>query len=166
MYQNPDTDKPQGAALFSSRAVSMRSRVWCEWLASPVRVPPSRFSPTAESSRRSSPTGAGAYGFPEVSNFSFSGALVGASRPGYFTDTKYILMTGPSRLDFDLIEAARIPFGQMVRSPVGDARCASLGYGGMGGALCAAAGGHCPRLWHTRRYAVSYARWALRYTPS
>ena len=78
----------------------------------------------------------GAYGFPEVSNFSFSGALVGASRPGYFTDTKYILLLGPSQLDFDLIETAQIPFGQMVRSPVGDARCASLGYGGMGGALC------------------------------
>ena len=74
----------------------------------------------------------GAYRFPEVSNFSFSGALVGASMPGYSTDTKYILVTGPSHLDFDLIEAAQIPFGQMVRSPVGDARCASLGYGGMG----------------------------------
>jgi hypothetical protein len=78
----------------------------------------------------------GAYFFPEVSNFSFSGALVGASMTGYFTDTKYILMVGPGQLDFDLDEAARIPFGQMVRSPVGDARCASLGYGGMGGALC------------------------------
>jgi len=78
----------------------------------------------------------GAYGFPEVSNFSFSGALVGASMPGYFTDTKYILMTGLRQLDFDLIEAAQIPFGQIVTSPVGDARCASLGYGGMGGALC------------------------------
>ena len=78
----------------------------------------------------------GAYGFPEVSNFSFSGVLVGAARPGYFTDTKYILVTGPRQLDFDLMEAAQIPFGQMVRSPVGDARCASLGYGGMGGAPC------------------------------
>ena len=78
----------------------------------------------------------GAYGFPEVSNFSFSGALVGASMPGYFTDTKYILMTEPRQLDFDLIEAVQIPFGQMVRSPVGDDRCASLGYGGMGGAPC------------------------------
>jgi hypothetical protein len=78
----------------------------------------------------------GAYGFQEVSNFSFSGALVGASMPGYFTDTKYILMTGTGQLDFDLIEAAPIPFGQMVSSPVGDARCASLGYGGMGGAPC------------------------------
>ena len=78
----------------------------------------------------------GAYRFPEVSNFSFSGALVGASMPGYFTDTKYILMTGPRQLDFDLIEAAQIPFGQTVASPVGDARCASLGYGGMGGAVC------------------------------
>ena len=56
--------------------------------------------------------------------------------PGYFTDTKYILMTGPGRLDFHLIEAAQIPFGQMVPSSVGDARCASLGYGGMGGAPC------------------------------
>jgi hypothetical protein len=78
----------------------------------------------------------GAYRFPEVSNFSFSGALVGASMPGYFTDTKYILMTGPRQLDFDVIEAERIPFGQTVDSSVGDARCASLGYGGMGGALC------------------------------
>jgi len=78
----------------------------------------------------------GAYRFPEVSNFSFSGALVGASMRGYFTDTKYILMTGPSQLDFDVIEASQIPFGQTVESPVGDARCASLGYGGMGGALC------------------------------
>ena len=50
----------------------------------------------------------GAYGFPEVSNFSFSGALVGASMRGYFTDTKYILMTALSQLDFDLIEAAQI----------------------------------------------------------
>jgi hypothetical protein len=78
----------------------------------------------------------GAYGFPEVSNFSFSGALVGASMPRYFTDTKYILMTASSQLDFDLIEAVPIPFGQMVTRPVGDARCASLGYGGMGGAPC------------------------------
>jgi hypothetical protein len=78
----------------------------------------------------------GAYGFPEVSNFSFSGALVGASMPRYFTDTKYVLMTGPRQLDFELIEAEQIPFGQMVSRPVGDARCASLGYGGMGGALC------------------------------
>ena len=78
----------------------------------------------------------GAYSFSEVSNFSFSGALVGASMPGYSTDTKYVLLTGPRQLDFDLIEAEPIPFGQMVRSPVGDARCASLGYGGMGGALC------------------------------
>jgi hypothetical protein len=78
----------------------------------------------------------GAYSFPEVSNFSFSGVLVGASRPGYFTDTKYVLMTGPRQLDFELVEAEQIAFGQMVSSPVGDARCASLGYGGMGGAAC------------------------------
>lgn len=78
----------------------------------------------------------GAYGFPDVSNFSFSGALVAASMPRYFTDTKYILMMGPRQLDFDLVEAAQIPFGQLVTSPVGDARCASLGYGGMDGALC------------------------------
>jgi hypothetical protein len=78
----------------------------------------------------------GAYSFPEVSNFSFSGVLVGASMPGYLTDTKYILMTEPGQLDFDLIEAAQIPFGETVSSRVGDARCASLGYGGMGGARC------------------------------
>ena len=45
-------------------------------------------------------------------------------------------MTGTGQLDFHLIEAAQIPFGQMVPSPVGDARCASLGYGGMSGAPC------------------------------
>jgi hypothetical protein len=51
-------------------------------------------------------------------------------------NTDFILMPGPGQLDFDLIEAAQILFGQMVSSPVGDARCASLGYGGMGGARC------------------------------
>jgi hypothetical protein len=47
--------------------------------------------------------------------------------PGYFTDTKYILLTEPRQLDFDLAEAVQISFGQNVSSPVGDARCASLG---------------------------------------
>ena len=78
----------------------------------------------------------GAYRFPEVSNFSFSGALVGASMPGYSTDTKYILLTGPGELNFELMVAEHIPFGQTVTSTAGDARCASLGYGGMGGASC------------------------------
>src|SRR5262245_8436732 len=65
----------------------------------------------------------GAYGFPEVSNFSFSGALVGASMPGYFTDTQYILMTGPRQLDFDLIEALSAtpggPFDISILTPLG-----------------------------------------------
>jgi hypothetical protein len=80
--------------------------------------------------------GSGAYRFPEVSNFSFSGALVSASMPRYFTDTKYILLTGPGQLDFELMVAEHIPLGQTVSSTAGNARCASLGYGGMGGSEC------------------------------
>jgi hypothetical protein len=135
VYQNPDTDKPRGPSSFIPCGIYALSGV--------VRVAgvPTAGATVALLADRQIIASvvtdrSGAYGFPEVSNFSFSGALVGASMPGYFTDTKYILMTGPRQLDFDLIEAARIPFGQRVRSPVGDARCASLGYGGMGGAPC------------------------------
>lgn len=78
----------------------------------------------------------GSYAFPSVENVSFSGALVSVVKHGYFTETKYILMSEDRQVDFALEPAAFIPLGQVVRSPVGDARCASFGYGGMGGAVC------------------------------
>ena len=78
----------------------------------------------------------GEYGFSSADNVSFSGALVGVSKHEYFTDTKYILMNQDRSLDFDLEPVVRVQVGDVVQSPVGSARCASLGYGGMGGALC------------------------------
>ena len=54
----------------------------------------------------------------------------------YFTDTKYIQMSEDRRLDFDLERAVNISVGQVVLSRIGEARCASTGYGGMGGAVC------------------------------
>lgn len=80
--------------------------------------------------------GDGSYRFPSVENVSFSGALVSVSRAGYFTDTKYILMSQDRQLDFDLERAIDIAVGQVVPSQVGEARCASAGYGGGGGATC------------------------------
>jgi hypothetical protein len=42
-----------------------------------------------------------------------------------------------SELDFDLEEAADISVGQVILSQIGEApRCSSMGYGGMGGAIC------------------------------
>ena len=79
---------------------------------------------------------AGFYSFPGVENVSFSGALVSVSKAEYFTDTKYIQMSQDRQLDFDLERAADISLGQVIVSQVGAARCASTGYGGMGGATC------------------------------
>jgi hypothetical protein len=78
----------------------------------------------------------GSYSFPSVENVSFSGALVSVSKTDYFTDTKYILMSQDRQLDFDLERAVDIALGQVILSGVGEARCASFGYGGMGGAVC------------------------------
>lgn len=78
----------------------------------------------------------GSYQFPSVENVSFSGALVSVTKADYFIDTKYILMSEARQLDFALQRAESIQVGQVVVSPAGNARCASLGYGGMGGALC------------------------------
>ena len=78
----------------------------------------------------------GAYNFAKVENVSFSGALVAVVKAGYFTDTKYIQMSEDRQLDFDLERAVNISVGQVFLSQVGEARCASGGYGGMGGALC------------------------------
>ncbi len=80
--------------------------------------------------------GNGSYSFPNVENVSFSGALVSVSRAGYFTETKYILMSQDRQLEFDLERAVAISVGQVMLSQVGEARCASAGYGGMGGATC------------------------------
>jgi hypothetical protein len=79
----------------------------------------------------------GFYNFAKVENVSFSGALVSVSKSGYFTDTKYIQMSADRSLDFGLERAlALVSVGQVVTSEVGEARCASFGYGGGGGALC------------------------------
>src|SRR5688572_4933649 len=78
----------------------------------------------------------GTYSFSAVEHASFSGALVSASKPEYFTDTKYILMSQDQRLDFDLERAVQISVGDVIQSQLGEARCASLGYGGSGGAPC------------------------------
>ena len=80
--------------------------------------------------------GGGTYSFSRVENVSFSGALVSTSKPEYFTDTKYILMSQDQTLDFDLERAMHISVGDVIQSLLGEARCASLGYGGSGGALC------------------------------
>ena len=80
--------------------------------------------------------GRGSYDFPTVASVSFSGALVSASLPGYFTDTKYVPMSENRKLDFDLEPAAYISVGEVVQAQIGQSRCASFGYGGMGGALC------------------------------
>jgi hypothetical protein len=80
--------------------------------------------------------GGGFYNFPSVANVSFSGALVSVSTPNYFTDTKYIQMSQDRQLDFDLEHAADISLGQVIVSQVGEARCASTGYGGLGGSIC------------------------------
>jgi hypothetical protein len=78
----------------------------------------------------------GSYTFPSVADVSFSGALVSVSKSGYFTDTKYILMSGNRELDFDLEPAVYISVGRVIQSQIGTASCASFGYGGMGGPGC------------------------------
>jgi hypothetical protein len=78
----------------------------------------------------------GAYRFASAESVSFSGALVSVVMPGYATETKYIPMSGDQTLDFALERAEDIPFGNSTRHRAGEARCASLGYGGMGGATC------------------------------
>jgi hypothetical protein len=78
----------------------------------------------------------GSYSFSAVQHVSFSGALVSVSKPDYFTETRYIFMAGDQTFDVDLERAVHISLGRAVRTPVGAARCASLGYGGGVGALC------------------------------
>ncbi len=80
--------------------------------------------------------GDGSYRLANVENVSFSGALVSVSKAEYFTETKYVLMSQDMQLDFDLERAISISVGAVIVSQVGEARCASLGYGGMGGARC------------------------------
>ena len=98
--------------------------------------PPTADSPGPDQLIASTVTDAsGSYGFPMVENVSFSGALIAASKAGYFIDTKYGLMSEDRRLDFDLERAVHIPLGETA-SQGGAAYCASAGYGGMGGSLC------------------------------
>lgn len=80
----------------------------------------------------------GSYRLSDVRNVSpFSGALVSVSKPDYFTQTRYIWMGPDKTAPFDLEPAAHVSLGQAITSEVGAAaRCASLGYGGGGGAVC------------------------------
>jgi hypothetical protein len=80
--------------------------------------------------------GSGFYSFAQVGNVSFSGALVSVAKANYFTETKYVLMSENRHFDFDLEPAMAIAFGGVIMSPIGEARCASYGYGGGGGAMC------------------------------
>ena len=79
----------------------------------------------------------GSYHLSDVRNVSpVSGALVSVSRSGYFTETRYVPMTRDETSDFSLVHASHISVGERIRSRPGDARCASLGYGGRGGTSC------------------------------
>lgn len=78
----------------------------------------------------------GAYRFTSVAPVTSSGALVSVSKPDYFTDTRYVDISQDQRVDFDLERAVHISVGHVIQSQVGEARCASLGYGHPPGALC------------------------------
>lgn len=81
--------------------------------------------------------GNGSYHLSEVKNVSpFSGALVSVSKSEYFTETRYVPMTRDETSDVDLLRSSHISVGERIRSRPGDARCASLGYGGRGGTPC------------------------------
>lgn len=81
--------------------------------------------------------GSGSYNLSEVKNVSpYSGALVSVSKSEYFTATRYVPMTQDEKSDFELERASYISVGQQIRSRPSEARCASLGYGGRGGAVC------------------------------
>jgi hypothetical protein len=79
----------------------------------------------------------GSYSLSEVQNVSFSGALVSVTRPEHFTATRYVFMAKDEKADFDLEPVEHVTLGEAIISEVGaTARCASLGYGGNGGAVC------------------------------
>jgi hypothetical protein len=79
----------------------------------------------------------GSYSLSEVQNVSpASGALVSVSMPEYFAETRYVPMTRDETSDFDVVHPSHISVGERIRSRPGDARCASLGYGGRGGTPC------------------------------
>lgn len=78
----------------------------------------------------------GSYIFAAVEHVPPSGVLLSASRAEYFTETRYVPLFQNQTLDFDLVSATYVAVGEVVRSPVGDAFCASLGYGGAGGSQC------------------------------
>lgn len=81
----------------------------------------------------------GSYSLSEVRNVSpFSGALVSVSKAAHFTETRYIPVFGEQRFDFELERADwAVTVGEAVQAAVvTSARCASLGYGGRGGAAC------------------------------
>ena len=76
-----------------------------------------------------------AYAGPDVIGW----LLVGASRPGYFSDFKWWLdFPKDTDLDLQLDRLTYIRVGETVRGQIGDSMCAGLGYGGWYGqrALC------------------------------
>jgi hypothetical protein len=80
--------------------------------------------------------GNGSFKFAAVKNVSpYSGALVSVSKAEYLTASRYIPLSRDEKSDFDLERASHISLGQLIRSRFGDARCASLGYGGRGGSV-------------------------------
>jgi hypothetical protein len=79
----------------------------------------------------------GAYRLTDVANVSLvSDALMSVSKADYFTITKYVQMFQDQTSDFALERAAYISIGDQIQGRPGDARCASLGYGDGGGAIC------------------------------
>jgi hypothetical protein len=62
--------------------------------------------------------------------------MVGALKTGYFADFKWLQIAEDRQLDFELEPWAYVAVGDTVRSRIGEARCAGLGYGGQGGAYC------------------------------
>ena len=66
-----------------------------------------------------------------------NGPLVSASKPGYFADIKWSALTLDKQLNFELSPAMpQISLGETIQGRIGDALCASLGYGGGPGAPC------------------------------
>lgn len=79
--------------------------------------------------------GNGIYSIPEVRAYagpdSIGWLLVGASKPGYFSDFKWWLnFPNDADLDLNLDRWTHIRVGEVVRGQIGESMCAGLGYGG------------------------------------
>lgn len=80
----------------------------------------------------------GYYSISGLTTSSFgSGPLVSASKPGYFADIKWSALGQDKQVDFELSPPIpQISLGETIAGRIGDAVCASLGYGGGDGAPC------------------------------